>query len=37
MTIFASQGEARSFNYVPGDVGIVPANMGHYVQCKSRE
>ena len=36
-TIFASQGEARSFNYVPGDVGIVPANMGHYVQCISDE
>lgn len=32
VTIFASEGTARTFNYVPGDVGIVPANMGHFVE-----
>ncbi|KAK5656435.1 hypothetical protein OQA88_4816 [Cercophora sp. LCS_1] len=32
VTVFASSGTARTFNYVPGDVGIVPANMGHFVE-----
>ncbi|KFA48480.1 hypothetical protein S40293_00435 [Stachybotrys chartarum IBT 40293] len=32
VTIFASEGKARTFNYVAGDVGIVPANMGHFVE-----
>ncbi|KAG7444829.1 oxalate decarboxylase [Guyanagaster necrorhizus] len=32
MTIFASQGTARTFNYQPGDIGYVPASMGHYVE-----
>jgi oxalate decarboxylase family bicupin protein len=32
VTIFASEGKARTFNYVSGDVGIVPANMGHFVE-----
>jgi oxalate decarboxylase family bicupin protein len=32
VTIFGSEGTARTFNYGPGDVGIVPANMGHYVE-----
>jgi len=32
VTIFAAQGEARTFNYVAGDIGIVPRNHGHYVE-----
>ncbi|TQS32598.1 hypothetical protein Golomagni_07084, partial [Golovinomyces magnicellulatus] len=32
VTIFASQASARTFNYQAGDVGIVPQNMGHYVE-----
>ncbi|THV07830.1 oxalate decarboxylase [Dendrothele bispora CBS 962.96] len=32
VTIFASQGNARTFNYQPGDIGYVPAAMGHYVE-----
>ncbi|KAH7326432.1 RmlC-like cupin domain-containing protein [Stachybotrys elegans] len=32
ITIFASEGKARTFNYQAGDVGIVPANMGHFVE-----
>ncbi|KAK7467477.1 hypothetical protein VKT23_004530 [Stygiomarasmius scandens] len=32
VTVFASQGNARTFNYQPGDIGYVPAAMGHYVE-----
>lgn len=32
MTVFASQGLARTFNYQAGDVGVVPFPMGHYVE-----
>lgn len=32
VTVFAAEGNARTFDYVPGDVGIVPKNMGHFVQ-----
>ncbi|KAI0171971.1 Bicupin, oxalate decarboxylase/oxidase [Hypoxylon sp. FL1284] len=32
ITVFASEGTARTFNYMPGDVGIVPRNMGHFVE-----
>ncbi|KAI2629481.1 oxalate decarboxylase family bicupin [Xylaria nigripes] len=32
VTIFGAEGAARTFNYVPGDVGIVPRNMGHFVE-----
>lgn len=32
VTIFGSEGSARTFDYVPGDVGIVPRNMGHFVE-----
>lgn len=32
MTIFASSGKSRTFNYQGGDVGYVPFAMGHYVQ-----
>lgn len=32
VTIFASEGKARTFDYMAGDVGIVPANMGHFIE-----
>lgn len=32
VTIFAAEGNARTFDYVAGDVGIVPKNMGHFVE-----
>ena len=32
VTIFASEGNARTFDYGPGDVGIVPKNMGHFIE-----
>ncbi|KAL0945498.1 hypothetical protein HGRIS_000982 [Hohenbuehelia grisea] len=32
MTIFAAQGNARTFDYQPGDIGYVPGTMGHYVE-----
>jgi oxalate decarboxylase len=32
MTVFASSGVARTFNYRAGDVGYVPFAMGHYIQ-----
>jgi oxalate decarboxylase len=31
MTVFASSGKARTFNYQAGDVGYVPFAMGHYI------
>lgn len=32
VTIFAAEGTARTFDYVAGDVGIVPQNMGHFIE-----
>ncbi|KAM4058652.1 cupin domain-containing protein [Hirsutella rhossiliensis] len=32
ITVFAAEGNARTFDYMPGDVGIVPKNMGHFVE-----
>ncbi|OUM87032.1 MAG: oxalate decarboxylase [Bacillus thermozeamaize] len=32
MTVFAANGEARTFNYRAGDVGYVPFAFGHYIQ-----
>ena len=32
VTVFASSNTARSFDYMPGDVGIVPKSMGHYIE-----
>jgi len=31
MTVFASSGRARTFDYQAGDVGFVPFAMGHYI------
>jgi Cupin/Pyridoxamine 5'-phosphate oxidase len=32
MTVFASSGKARTFDYHAGDVGYIPFAMGHYVE-----
>ncbi|PSR75561.1 hypothetical protein PHLCEN_2v9041 [Hermanssonia centrifuga] len=32
MTLFASSGNARTYNYEAGDVSYVPATYGHYVE-----
>jgi oxalate decarboxylase len=32
MTVFASSGKARTFDYQGGDVGYIPFAMGHYVE-----
>jgi len=32
MTVFASSGQARTFDYRAGDVGYVPFAMGHYIE-----
>ena len=32
MTVFGSEGIARTFNYQAGDVGVVPFPMAHYVE-----
>ncbi|KAF2119117.1 oxalate decarboxylase oxdD [Lophiotrema nucula] len=37
VTIFASQGHARTFDYQAGDVGIVPKNMGHFIENLSED
>jgi oxalate decarboxylase len=37
MTVFASGGKARTFNYQAGDVGYIPAEMAHYVENRGDE
>ena len=32
MTVFAAEGNARTFDYQAGDVGAVPFAMGHYIE-----
>ncbi|KAF7335580.1 Oxalate oxidase [Mycena venus] len=32
MTLFAAEGNARTFDYQPGDIGYVPNNYGHYIE-----
>ncbi|KAI0359940.1 Bicupin, oxalate decarboxylase/oxidase [Trametes cingulata] len=32
LTLFASSGNARTFDYEAGDVGFVPASFGHFVE-----
>ncbi|KAK4103012.1 oxalate decarboxylase oxdC [Parathielavia hyrcaniae] len=32
VTVFGAEGSARTFDYQPGDVGVVPRNMGHFVE-----
>jgi len=37
MTVFASSGKARTFDYQAGDVGYVPFAMGHYIENTGNE
>ncbi|PIA97794.1 Oxalate decarboxylase OxdC [Cercospora beticola] len=37
VTIFGAQGAARTFDYTAGDVGIVPKNMGHFIENLSED
>jgi oxalate decarboxylase len=37
MTVFAGNGNARTFNYRAGDVGYVPFAYGHYIQNTGTE
>jgi oxalate decarboxylase len=37
MTVFASGGKARTFDYQAGDVGYVPFAMGHHVENRGDE
>src|SRR5262249_41978061 len=37
MTVFASGGKARTFNFQAGDVGYAPFAMGHYVENTGEE
>jgi oxalate decarboxylase len=37
MTVFASGGKARTFDYRAGDVGYIPFAMGHYVENTGEE
>ncbi len=37
MSVFASSGKARTFDYQAGDVGYVPRAMGHYVENTGTE
>jgi oxalate decarboxylase len=37
MTVFASGGKARTFDYQAGDVGYVPFAMGHYLENTGTE
>ena len=32
VTVFAAEGNARTFDFMAGDVGIVPRNMGHFIE-----
>ena len=37
MTVFASDGKSRTFDYQAGDVGAVPFAMGHYIENTGNE
>ncbi|KIW87816.1 uncharacterized protein Z519_11400 [Cladophialophora bantiana CBS 173.52] len=37
ITIFGAEGNARTFDYVAGDVGVVPRNMGHFIENLSED
>ncbi|TCD65975.1 hypothetical protein EIP91_001967 [Steccherinum ochraceum] len=32
VTVFASQGNAQTYNFEPGDISFTPSNFGHYVE-----
>jgi oxalate decarboxylase/phosphoglucose isomerase-like protein (cupin superfamily) len=37
VTVFGAEGKARTFDYAAGDVGIVPQNMGHFIENLSED
>lgn len=37
VTIFAAKGTARTFDFQAGDVGVIPRNMGHFIENLSDE
>ncbi|RAI25816.1 cupin domain-containing protein, partial [Rhodoplanes serenus] len=37
MTVFDAGPRARTFDFQPGDVGVVPKNQGHYIQNTGTE
>ncbi|KIW33143.1 uncharacterized protein PV07_00014 [Cladophialophora immunda] len=37
VTIFGAEGNARTFDYMAGDVGVVPRNMGHFIENLSED
>jgi oxalate decarboxylase len=37
MTVFASGGKSRTFDFQAGDVGVAPRDMGHYVENTGNE
>ena len=37
MTVFASEHNARTFDFSPGDVGVVPFAYGHYIENTSAD
>ncbi|OJJ45178.1 hypothetical protein ASPZODRAFT_2111113 [Penicilliopsis zonata CBS 506.65] len=37
VTVFGAEGNARTFDYMAGDVGIVPKGMGHFVENLDNE
>ncbi|KAK4944625.1 hypothetical protein LTR10_016059 [Elasticomyces elasticus] len=32
VTVFAGEGTARTFDFMAGDVGVIPRNMGHFIE-----
>ncbi|EXJ83970.1 oxalate decarboxylase [Capronia epimyces CBS 606.96] len=32
VTVFGAEGTARTFDFVAGDVGVIPRNMGHFIE-----
>lgn len=32
VTVFAAEGTARTYDFMAGDVGVIPRNMGHFIE-----
>lgn len=32
VTVFGAEGTARTFDFMAGDVGVIPRNMGHFIE-----
>ncbi|KAJ4505161.1 hypothetical protein HRR83_009361 [Exophiala dermatitidis] len=37
VTVFGAEGTARTFDFMAGDVGVIPRNMGHFIENLSDE